>query len=397
MSSILTVTQLNKYLKFKLQSDVKLKGVAVKGEVCDLSINYRSGHIYFSVKDEGALLKCVMFASSASKLRFEPEDGMNVLAIGNIDIYERGGVYQLIVSQLQPLGAGEAKVGLDQLKKKLAEKGVFDTSKKKMIPLMPRKLAVVTSPTGAAVRDIINVLGRRFPLVRVEIYPAVVQGEAAPKSISEALKRADRSGADTIILARGGGSDDELMAFNTELVTMAVYECITPVISAVGHEIDTTLCDYAADMRAPTPSAAAELAVPDISELKGTFDIIRQKLDTAASSILKEHMNELERLEAELKYLSPERKINESIALVSGLSERLDKAVYTGLSDKSKELDSLALQLAAFDPFGVLERGYTIITKNNTAVTSVKELTPGDSISVRFSDGQAEADITKVN
>lgn len=397
MSSILTVTQLNKYLKFKLQSDVKLKGVAVKGEVCDFIINYRSGHIYFSVKDEGALLKCVMFASSASKLRFEPEDGMNVLAIGNIDIYERGGVYQLIVSQLQPLGAGEAKVGLDQLKKKLAEKGVFDTSKKKRIPLMPRKLAVVTSPTGAAVRDIINVLGRRFPLVRVEVYPAVVQGEAAPKSIAEALKRADRSGADTIILARGGGSDDELMAFNTELVTLAVYECVTPVISAVGHEIDTTLCDYAADMRAPTPSAAAELAVPDISELKGTFDIIRQKLDTAASSILKEHMNELERLEAELKYLSPERKINESIALVSGLSERLDKAVYTGLSDKSKELDSLALQLAAFDPFGVLERGYTIITKNNTAVTSVKELTPGDSISVRFSDGQAEADITKVN
>ncbi|MBR1384821.1 MAG: exodeoxyribonuclease VII large subunit [Ruminococcus sp.] len=396
MSSILTVSQITRYLKSKFISDLKLKGIAIKGEILDYSVNYRSGNVYFSLKDEGALLKCMMFSDAAERLKFQPEDGLSVLAVGNISIYDKGGIYQLYVSQLSPLGIGEAKLGLDQLKNKLAEKGVFDTSRKKPIPIAPQKLAVVTSPTGAAIQDIIKVLTRRYPVVKLEIYPAAVQGAEAPKSLAEALKRADKSGADTIIITRGGGSDEDLMAFNTELLTMAVYECKTPVISAVGHEIDTTLCDYASDLRAPTPSAAAEQATPDIAELYGAVDLVKAKLDHSIGEIISKSTSELELAEASLKLNSPERKVTESITQLSRLSDKLGSAMNKILDGSSSALDGLALQLGALSPFGVLDRGYTIITKDNSAVTSAGRLNEGDNIIVRFSDGKAEAEIKKV-
>ena len=396
MSSILTVSQITRYLKSKFISDLKLKGIAIKGEILDYSVNYRSGNVYFSLKDEGALLKCMMFSDAAERLKFQPEDGLSVLAVGNISIYDKGGIYQLYVSQLSPLGIGEAKLGLDQLKNKLAEKGVFDTSRKKPIPIAPQKLAVVTSPTGAAIQDIIKVLTRRYPVVKLEIYPAAVQGAEAPKSLAEALKRADKSGADTIIITRGGGSDEDLMAFNTELLTMAVYECKTPGISAVGHEIDTTLCDYASDLRAPTPSAAAEQATPDIAELYGAVDLVKAKLDHSIGEIISKSTSELELAEASLKLNSPERKVTESITQLSRLSDKLGSAMNKILDGSSSALDGLALQLGALSPFGVLDRGYTIITKDNSAVTSAGRLNEGDNIIVRFSDGKAEAEIKKV-
>ena len=244
MSSVITVSQLNRYLASKLRSDLKLKGIAVKGEISNFNIHYKSGHAYFTVKDSSSALKAVMFSSRVSRLKFVPEDGMSVLVMGNIEVYERDGVYQIIATEIAPLGVGVMHVQLEQTKKKLEKMGVFDVNKKKKIPLVPKKIAVVTSLTAAALQDIIHIAERRYPVCNIEVYPAQVQGTAAAQTICKALSAADKSGADTIILARGGGSSEDLMVFNDEAVALAVYACNTPVISAVGHETDTTLADY---------------------------------------------------------------------------------------------------------------------------------------------------------
>lgn len=398
MSSILTVSQLNKYIAFKLKSDVKLKGVAVKGEVFDLSVNYKSGHMYFSLKDSEALVKCVMFSTQAAKLRFSPENGMSVLAVGNVELYERCGVYQMIVSELQPLGAGAAQLGLEQLKRRLADAGVFDTSVKKKIPRVPKKLAIVTSPTGAALQDILNILGRRYPLVSVEVYSALVQGVGAPDSLCAALKKADSSGADTIILARGGGSDDDLSAFNSEKVTLAVFDCNTPIISAVGHETDTFLCDYAADVRAPTPSAAAELAVPDISEMKGVFDLIDRRLQRAVADRLERENERAGALSGSLRLLSPMTIADQNLHQCVSLRDRLYGAVSRRLSSDEMKLERLSAQLSALSPYSILDRGYAIASdKEGRAVVSVSALSEKQRIRIRFSDGYAEAEIIRVD
>ncbi|MBR6102771.1 MAG: exodeoxyribonuclease VII large subunit [Ruminococcus sp.] len=396
MSSILTVSQLNKYIGFKIKSDTKLKGIAVKGELSDLSVNYRSGHMYFSLKDETSLVKCVMFSSNAAKLRFDPENGMSVLAIGNIDVYERGGVYQINTSELQPLGAGAARLGLEQLKRKLADAGVFDPSVKKKIPLAPKKLAIVTSPTGAALQDILNILGRRYPIVKVEVYSALVQGDKAPESICTALKRADASGADTLILARGGGSDDDLSAFNTEAVTLAVFDCKTPIISAVGHEIDTFLCDYAADLRAPTPSAAAELAVPEMADMLGAVEIIKQRLGSALKAHIENEASVLNELGTALKLASPITAVESGLLKTQRLTEKLSAAAFSRTEREGLRLDKLAAQLSDLSPFNILERGYAITSKEGRAVSSADKLSEGDRIEIRFSDGKAEATVTRV-
>ncbi|MBR6045801.1 MAG: exodeoxyribonuclease VII large subunit [Ruminococcus sp.] len=397
MSSILTVSQLSKYIRFKLQGDPKLKGVAVKGELVDYNLNYRSGHAYFSLRDEEAVVRCVMFASSASRLRFSPENGMSILAVGSVDIYEKSGTYQIIVTELAPLGAAEARVGLEQLKRKLSEQGVFDPAKKKPIPQMPRKIAIVTSLNGAAVKDVINVLSRRFPIVEAEIFPATVQGSEAAASIASALARADRSGADTLILTRGGGSDDELSVFNDERVIMAVYNCSTPVISAVGHEIDTFLCDYAADLRAPTPSAAAELAVPELSVLTGAYDLLARRLTEAMMSRIEREERAVTELGAALAYASPQHGIETSMQTVDSLLDRLNTLMESRLRSEGMKLDKFAAQLAALSPFGILGRGYTITAKDGSAVSSVSGLREGDSVNIIFADGSAGAEITRVN
>lgn len=393
MSSILTVSQLNKYVQFKIQSDLKLKGLAVKGEVSNFNVHYKSGHAYFTVKDDSSAVKCVMFSKNVSRLKFIPENGMSVLVFGNLEVYERDGVYQIIVSDMQPMGAGALHTGIEQLKKKLNEKGVFEQSAKKNIPYIPKKLAVVTSLTGAALQDILNILSRRFPIVEVEIYPAQVQGSAAADSICKALKAADKGGADVIILARGGGSLEDLMPFNTEQVAMSIYNCTVPVISAVGHETDTTIADYAADMRAPTPSAAAELAVPMISELLSACTLMSNRLNSAIEQYIYTCEEKLSEYRTVIKFNSPTMQIEKSWQHLNNLSEKLNSLMTAKISECESSLEKYAAQLNALCPFNILERGYSITSKDGKVIYSAGQLSSGDEVEIRFSDKSKKAAI----
>ena len=388
MSSVITVSQLNRYLASKLRSDLKLKGIAVKGEISNFNIHYKSGHAYFTVKDSSSALKAVMFSSSVSRLKFVPEDGMSVLVMGNIEVYERDGVYQIIATEIAPLGVGVMHVQLEQSKKKLEKMGVFDVNKKKKIPLVPKKIAVVTSLTAAALQDIIHIAERRYPVCNIEVYPAQVQGTAAAQTICKTLSAADKSGADTIILARGGGSSEDLMVFNDEAVALAVYACNTPVISAVGHETDTTLADYAADMRAPTPSAAAEIATPDKADILNAVRLLRQKLDKAVSQI--------ESCDKLLKLYSPEKRLEQSEKAVCDLEKRLSQIMERRLEKLSVKLDGYVSSLNMLSPFNILGRGYAIVQKDESVVDSVSMLNVGDEVNIKLSDGSVSAKITFV-
>lgn len=393
MSSILTVSQLNKYIQFKIQSDLKLKGVAVKGEISNFTLHYKSGHAYFTLKDSGGAVKAVMFSRNVQRLRFVPENGMSVLVVGNVDVYERDGVYQIIASDIQPVGVGALHTGIEQIKEKLSKLGVFDISAKKKIPLMPKKIAVVTSLTGAALQDILNILSRRYPVCTVEIYPAQVQGDSAPDSICSALVQADSSGADTILLARGGGSLEDLMSFNTEKVAMTVYQCSTPLISAVGHETDTTLADYAADLRAPTPSAAAELASPQMSELIGSVDYMIKKMNDAFAAFVNERELLIKSLLQRIRLHSPEKRVENDLNILLRTREKLDMLANRKISQDENKLDKYYAQLSALSPLNVLDRGYTITTKNEKVVYSGEELDKNDLVEIRFKDTVKSAQI----
>lgn len=393
MSSILSVSQLNKYIQFKIQSDLKLKGIAVKGELSNFCIHYKSGHAYFTLKDENSAVKCVMFSKNVNRLKFMPENGMNVLVSGNVEVYERDGVYQIIAADIQPLGVGALHTGIEQLKEKLAQIGVFEQSAKKKIPYLPKKIAVVTSITGAALQDILNILSRRYPAVAVEIYPAQVQGTAAPESISTAIAKADAGGADTLILARGGGSLEDLMPFNSEKVAMAIFNCNTPLISAVGHETDTTIADYAADMRAPTPSAAAELAVPRTEELIGACDFMKKRLDDSLLEFLRKLENKLDDHRMTLAVNSPLEKLKSNEKEIERISERLDNLINSKINECDMSVDKYAAQLNALSPFNILERGYSITTKNSKVISSSEQLESGDVIEIRFRDSSRRAAI----
>lgn len=396
MSSVITVSQLNRYLASKLRSDLKLKGVAVKGEISNFNIHYKSGHAYFTVKDSGSALKAVMFSSSVSRLKFVPEDGMSVLVMGNIEVYERDGVYQIIATEIAPLGVGVMHVQLEQTKKKLEKMGVFDLNKKKKIPLVPKKIAVVTSLTAAALQDVIHIAERRYPVCNIEVYPAQVQGAAAAQTICKALSAADKSGADTIILARGGGSSEDLMVFNDEAVAMAVYACNTPVVSAVGHETDTTLADYAADMRAPTPSAAAEIATPDKADILNAMRLLRQKLDKAMELKLDKAVSQIESCDKLLKLYSPEKRLEQSEKAVCDLEKRLSQIMERRLEKLSAKLDGYVSSLNMLSPFNILGRGYAIVQKDESVVDSVSMLNVGDEVNIKLSDGSVSAKITFV-
>lgn len=393
MSSILTVSQLNKYIQFKIQSDLKLKGIAVKGEISNFTLHYKSGHAYFTLKDSGGAVKTVMFSRNVQRLKFIPENGMSVLVVGNVDVYERDGVYQIIASDIQPVGVGALHTGIEQLKEKLSKLGVFDNTAKKKIPLIPKKIAVVTSLTGAALQDILNILSRRYPVCVVEIYPAQVQGETAPDSISDALIKADISNADTIILARGGGSLEDLMPFNSEKVAMTVYQCTTPVISAVGHETDTTLADYAADLRAPTPSAAAELASPQLSEIFGSVDLMINRLNEAFARYINKREALLQRIQQKLVLCSPEKRLENNLNSLSGIREKLDVLVNRKIVQNENKLDKYYVQLSALSPLNVLDRGYSITTRNNKVVYLGGNLQKNDLVEIRFKDTVKNAQI----
>lgn len=393
MGSILSVSQINKYIQFKIQSDLKLKGVAVKGEISNFTVHYKSGHAYFTLKDSVSSLKAVMFSRSVERLKFIPENGMSVLVIGNIEVYERDGVYQIIASEIQPIGAGAMHKGIEQLKDKLLKMGLCDERVKKPIPIMPKKIAVVTSLTGAALQDIINVLSRRYPFCELIISPAQVQGEQAVDSICSALEKADNCGADTLILARGGGSLEDLMPFNTEKVAMAVAQCGTPIITAVGHETDTSVVDYVSDLRAPTPSAAAELASPQMSQVLGSVDLMIKRMANAMENYLSNREDALKSFNHKIQLLSPEKRLEKHNSDLNRLCERLDFVINNRVIKYENLLDKYSAQLTALSPLNILDRGYSITTSNGKVVDKGGNLEKGDLIEITFKDMKRNAQI----
>lgn len=395
---VLSVSQLNRYIKMNFDADENLANIFISGEISNFTNHYRTGHLYFTLKDDSAAVRAVMFNSSAKRLKFMPEDGMKVIARGRVSVYEASGQYQLYVDDMQPDGVGALNLAYEQLKEKLQKEGLFSELHKKPLPPYPEKVGVITSPTGAAVRDIINVLGRRFPYAEIVFCPVLVQGEGAHLQLTDAVNlfNSERA-ADVIIIGRGGGSIEDLWEFNDEGLARAVYNSDIPVISAVGHETDFTICDFVADMRAPTPSAAAELAVPDANELQYALSALKNRMFLNVSSGIADRRLRLEYLTSKGALKSPDE-------MLSNRSQRLDTAFSKMLSSyenriggKKVEFISAATALSKLDPMSVLMRGFAFVSdKNGKNVYSSQALAKGDKINVRFHDGSAVCEVKEI-
>ena len=384
---IATVSQINGYIKKILDKNIILNNVWVKGELSNFKLHY-SGHIYATLKDEGGVLKAVMFRSAAASLTFTPQDGMKVMARGRVGVYENGGVYQLYIEEMIPDGVGELYIAYEKLKAKLQSEGLFDERHKKPIPKYPSKIGVVTAPTGAAVRDIINVITRRYPMAEIILYPAQVQGAGAAESVAAGIKYFnDTNGADTIIAGRGGGSIEDLWAFNEEIVARAIFGSRIPIISAVGHETDFTIADFTADLRAPTPSAAAEIAVPSALDLMSTLNMQRSRIYQAEVSRIK-HLRL--RINA-LKLKTPQEIINDNSQRLDNLLRRMESSFSLTIVRSRKSLGELAGKLDALSPLDTLSRGYSIPVKSDgTVIRSKDELSSGDEFTLKLRDGDAD-------
>lgn len=395
---VLSVSQLNRYIKMNFDADENLANIFISGEISNFKNHYRTGHLYFTLKDDSAAVRAVMFNSSAKRLKFMPEDGMKVIARGRVSVYEASGQYQLYVDDMQPDGVGALNLAYEQLKEKLQKEGLFSELHKKPLPPYPEKVGVITSPTGAAVRDIINVLGRRFPYAEIVFCPVLVQGEGAHLQLTDAVNlfNSERA-ADVIIIGRGGGSIEDLWEFNDEGLARAVYNSDIPVISAVGHETDFTICDFVADMRAPTPSAAAELAVPDANELQYALSALKNRMFLNVSSGIADRRSRLEYLTSKGALKSPDE-------MLSNRSQRLDTVFSKMLSSyenriggKKVEFISAATALSKLDPMSVLMRGFAFVSdKNGKNVYSSQALAKGDKINVRFHDGSAVCEVKEI-
>lgn len=395
--SVLTVTQLNTYIKSVIDGDVHLKNVFVEGEISNFTNHYRTGHYYMSIKDGECSIKAVMFRFANQRLKFVPEDGMSVLIRGKVSVFERDGQYQLYIDDMQPNGAGALAVAFEQLKAKLAAKGLFDPDRKKPIPQMPRKVGVVTSDTGAAVHDIINIISRRFPMTEIVMAPVQVQGASAAEQISSAIKEFNiKKCADVIIVGRGGGSAEDLWVFNDEKIAMAIAESDIPVISAVGHETDFTICDFVADLRAPTPSAAAELAVPEQTEQFYYIKALQSQCLDILTAIVENEEDKLEFIKKRLEYSHPLTKIQKQEQILDIVSQRIYDKIREKVALKESELISLKSKLGALSPEGVLSRGYAIVYKDGSAVSSVKAVKEGEKLKLRFLDGEIEVSVTDI-
>lgn len=383
---IATVSQINGYLKKVFDINPILNNIWIKGEISNFKAHY-SGHLYLSLKDENSVMRAVMFKSAASSLTFAPEDGMKVLARGRISIYEASGQYQLYIEEMTPDGVGDLYAAYEKLKKKLAEEGLFEEGYKKPIPKYPKTVGVVTATTGAAVRDIINVISRRFPLAEIIIYPTLVQGAGAAPNIVEAIEYFNREKcADTLIVGRGGGSIEDLWAFNEEIVARAIFASEIPIISAVGHETDFTIADFVADLRAPTPSAAAELAVPSQTELTGMLSVMKNRMTNA---VIKQ--NETRRLRLKgLTVPHPRDKIQEKYLRVDSVMKSAEQCIKVKILEKRRRFASLVSALDAMSPLAVITRGYAIaMDDNKNAIRSEKELAVGTEFDLRLCDGTA--------
>ncbi len=386
---VISVSQLNRYIKSLLESDKNVASVYIGGEISNFTNHYKSGHLYMSLKDENALVRAVMFRGAAQKLTFTPENGMRVIVKARVSLYEKDGSYQLYIDSMQPDGVGALQVAYEQLKKKLSEEGLFDQAHKRALPHYPRTVGVITSPTGAAVRDIFNVLGRRYPLARVLFAPVLVQGDGAPPQIVDAIARVGAlPEMDVLIVGRGGGSLEELWAFNDERVARAVYASPVPVISAVGHETDFTICDFVADLRAPTPSAAAELAVPDTAALLSQLGARRERLSQLLQMTMQRENHRLRVLLEKRCLCSPLFYVEERQMRLDFITRSLVSASTASCQQASRRLAADAAKLDALSPLKVLGRGYAIAYKDNAVVKSVAETAAGDRLNIRMADGE---------
>lgn len=392
-----SVSQINEYIKSILESSPVLSDIWVVGEISNFKSHYSTGHLYFSLKDETAIIKCVMFRSSAQRLRFVPEDGMRVLLHGKISSYVARGEYQIYADGMQPDGVGALAKAFEQLKLRLGAEGLFDAEHKREIPMMPTRVGVITSASGAAIHDILNVSGRRSPMTEIVIYPAQVQGDTAARSLCGGIRYFnEKSPVDVIIIGRGGGSIEDLWAFNDEQLARLIYDSRIPVISAVGHETDFTICDFVADLRAPTPSAAAEIAFPDIMGLLSRVNDLRRVADTRMARRLTALCSAVKGLDARLRARSPEHVLRERMMHVGHLCERLDASILSALDKRKGKLAILSTRLNAADPLSLMSRGYAVVQGDRGVISSTSDVDPGDRLRISFADGCIEAVVEKI-
>lgn len=393
---IFSITQVNEYIQKKLDQDIVLTSIAVRGEISNYKV-YPSGHHYFTLKDENSAMKCVMFRGNSMRLRFQPENGMKIIAIGRISVYPRDGAYQLYCTSMMVDGVGDLHAAFEQLKAKLSEKGLFDQSHKQIIPRYPERIGVITSSAGAAIHDILRVLKSRYPLAKVLLLPVRVQGSEAPDEIAAAIRYANHYAlADVLIVGRGGGSIEDLWAFNDEKVAYALYESKIPTISAVGHEVDVTISDFVADVRAATPSNAAELAVPDKNSLMQQLDSFSELLLSAQRRRLDSARKHLKLLSSSYVLSDPYRLVKQYKDQVAQCADRLIRIQNKLIQNKKMRFVSSAAKLDALSPLKVLSRGYSIVQADHTVVRSVKQLNPGDEIDVLVSDGNITASVLSI-
>ena len=395
---IITVSELNEYLKMLFEYDEILRNVYVKGEISNFTNHYKTGHFYFSLKDAGGAVKAVMFRSSAAKLKFMPENGMRVILGGRVSVFPRDGQYQIYAETMEPDGIGSLYIAYEQLKAKLEKEGLFAEFRKKPLPKMPKRIGIVTSPTGAAIRDMIHILGRRFPAAEIVLYPALVQGEAAPASIIRGIQYFNsKKDVDVLIVGRGGGSIEDLWAFNNENLVRTIAASEIPVISAVGHETDFTLCDFVADMRAPTPSAAAEIAVPDTAELLHRVSRTEERLSLAVFRNIEANRAHLKRLASARSMTSPMNVIDDKRMALAMEEQRLAGRMEALIAKKRAGFIRDTAKLDALNPLAVIARGYSaIFDENGALIKSVSQTKEGDALSFMVTDGKIRAEVKEL-
>lgn len=398
-NSVITVGQLNLYIRSLIEGDSRLAYLRVSGEISNFKAHYSSGHLYFSLKDSTGSVRCVMFRSSAARLKTPLSDGMKVVLIGRVSVYERDGTYQIYVEDVIPDGDGDLMLELERIKQKLEAEGLFDVSKKKRLPQFPQKIAVITSDTGAAVRDIFNVLSRRWPLSDIALCPALVQGADAPRSLISAIDTVEnKSDADVIIIGRGGGSIEDLWCFNDEALARRIARCEIPVISAVGHETDFTICDFVSDMRAPTPSAAAEIAVPDIEEIKASVLGYEHLIKMRVRSAIQYSEAKLDKIMALAEFRDPESfMIKSRENELKNTVVKIQNCFEKNISQKEKAFSNIAVKIDSLSPLKTMARGYLSATKEGKTVKSKTAVSKGDCITLRFIDGRAECEVKEVD
>ena len=394
---VFTVSEINRHVKAMFDSELMMQSIFISGEISNFSNHYATGHMYFTLKDSSSAIKAVMFNRAAMKLRFIPENGMKVIVLGRVSVFERDGVYQIYVEQMQPDGAGALAVAFEQLKKKLEGEGLFSQEHKKPIPRFPKRIGVITSPTGAAVQDIFNVISRRYPLAEIVFQPVSVQGDTAAEEIRNAVRRFSRcKGADVLIVGRGGGSIEDLWSFNDEMLAREIFDCSIPVISAVGHETDFTICDFVSDLRAPTPSAAAELATPDINNLFLETASLTDKLYKSYKYYIDREQNKLRLLLSRRAFNNAEHFFDNEKLQLMNFENRLKQGMNNYLQKEKLRYSKNVTSLDSLNPLSVLLRGFAFVSDEDNVIDSAKKLHTGQRINVSFADSSALCEVLNV-